>query len=165
MGRRLAKDSGTILTAVRGVAAELLMNLSVIEDPTFVETDEKKLSQFVIFPRMQTTALEGTISSGLFHNKEDRLYLTRAVDLHEKLAGFNLRLGFTESQMESTQRDIALFRTKLRDGEVRKQVMSRLKKLGELLMSDYGVKESDRFFVPLEDDEDIRPNPKGNPHA
>ena len=43
-------------------------------------------------------------------------------------------------------------RTKLRDGPVRQQVSSKLKKFGELLISDYGIKESDTFFVKLEED-------------
>lgn len=137
---------------VRGVAAELLMNVSVIRDPKFAETDEEELSKFVIFPRMQMTALEGSISSGLFLEEQDRLYLTRAVGLRELLNDFNLRLSFTEFQMAINTENIALHRTKLRDGAVRAQVMSKLQKLGQLLMSKYGVKESDRFFVTLKED-------------
>ena len=137
---------------VRGVAAELLMNLSVISDPKFTETDEEKLSQFVIFPRLQITALEAAVSSGLFLNEQDRLYLTRVVNLRELLNDFNLRLNFTELQMGNNRENITLHRTKLRDGKVRTQVMLKLQKLGQLLMSKYGVKESDRFFVTLEED-------------
>ena len=144
---------------VRSVAAEWLINMSVINDPKFAETDERELSQFVIFPRMQLTALEGTISSGLFLNEKDRLYLTRAVDLNEFLTTFNLRLSFTESQMGNNRGDIRSFRTTLRDGATRTQLMIKLKKFGELLMSEYGVKESDRFFVPLEEDANLPRNP------
>ena len=37
---------------VRSVAAELLVNIAVVKDPMFTETDEKKLSLFVMFPRV-----------------------------------------------------------------------------------------------------------------
>jgi len=137
---------------VKGVAAELLMNISVINDPKIAETDEKKLSQFVMFPRMQVAALEGAIASGLFLKEKDRLFLTRAANLHELLIGFNQRLSYTEDRITNNPERIKLFRTKLRDGAVRQQLASKLKKFGELLMSDYGVKESDRFFVPLEEE-------------
>ncbi len=150
---------------VKSVAAELLFNSSAINNPTFVETDENKLSKLVIFPRMRITALEGAISSGLFLNEKDRLYLTRATDLLDILVGFNHRLSLTELQMANRQRDIKLFRTGLRDGVVRAQVISKLIKFGQLLMSEYGVKESDRFFVTLEEDATLPRNPKGGPDA
>ena len=150
---------------VRSVAAELLLNTSVIRDPTFVETDEEKLSQFVIFPRMEITALGGAISSGLFLNEKDRLYLTRSVNLHGILTSFNLRLSLTEFQMANKPGQIPSYRTKLRDGATRAQVMSKLLKFGQLLMSEYGVKESDRFFVTLEEDSILPRNPTDGPDA
>ena len=137
---------------VRSVAAELLMNISVINDPKFTETDENKLSQFVIFPRMQITALESAISSGFFLSERDRLFMTRVVGLHERLNGYNLRLSFTEFQMANNPRNITTFRTKVRDGVTRTQVISKLEIFAKLLLSDYGIKESDVFFVTLEED-------------
>jgi hypothetical protein len=136
---------------IRAVAAELTMNLSIINDQAIVEPDDKKLSAFVMFPRMLTTALEGAISSGLFLQEKDRLFLTRAANLHELLLGFNQRLRFTEEQMATNQEMGTQLRTKLRDGVVRQQVSTKLKKFAELLISDYGIKETDKFFVVLEE--------------
>jgi hypothetical protein len=60
------------------------------------------------------------------------------------LLGFNQRLSFTEEQMVTNQEMRTQLRTKLRDGAVRQQVSSKLKKFGELLISDYK-------FAPLAD--------------
>lgn len=137
---------------VRAVAAELLMNIVVTNDRKIIETDEKKLSAFVMFPRVQTAALEGAIASGLFLEEKDRLFLTRAANLHELLLGFNQRLSFTEEKMSSDPKNAKMFRTQLRDGAVRQQLSLKLKKFGELLISDYRIQETDSFFVKLEED-------------
>jgi len=137
---------------VRSVAAEWVVNTAVIEDEKLSGYDENKLSQFAVFPRMMTTNLGAALASGLFLHEKDRLFLTRAANLHELLLGFNQRLQFTEERMAASSKDIRVFRTKLRDGKVRQQLLIKLTKFGELLISDYGVKSSHIFFVPLDED-------------
>ena len=136
---------------IRAIAAETLVNASVFRDPKFSETNEDKLKKFTLFPRMRTAALEGAIASGLFLGENDREFLTRAVNLAGLLDAFNRGLSFTEDTMSNRASEIPSFRKKLRDGKARKHLGARLQKFGELLMSDYGVKSGDTFFVKLED--------------
>ena len=144
---------------VRSVAAELLGNTAVLKNPDFAETDDEKLSQFVVFPRVNIAVLEGAISSGLFLKDEDRLLFTRVVNIRELLTQFNLRLSLTETEMINRPQNIKLWRTKLRDGATRNQIAIKLKKLADLLMSNYDLKESDVFFVPLEEDATLPSRP------
>lgn len=127
------------------------MNINIFNDPTFTESDESELAKYAVFPRMQTSALAGVISSGLFVGKKDRLLLTRAMNLLEKLEDFNKRLAITEDITSQEPNKILIFRKKLRDGETRYSIRIRLAKFGELLISDYGIKREDTFFVKLDD--------------
>jgi hypothetical protein len=136
---------------IRAVAAESLMNMYVYKDKKFTEEIEDQLVKFTLFPRMQTSALEGAIASALFTGEKDRTFLTRASRLNERLSDFNQRLSFTEERMSQKSSDIALYRKKLRYGQVRKTLGVELQKFGQLLMTDYGIKRDDRFFVKLDD--------------
>ncbi len=137
---------------VTSVAAEWLINTQAIGDPPLAETDKTKLSQFVIFPRMKIATLEGAISSGLFLGKTDREFYTRATNLRDIAADFNLRLGSLESNMLDNPGKITEIRTRARDGLTRRQIKAKLKKFAELLISKYGVDGDERFFVQLEED-------------
>ena len=136
---------------IRAVAAETLMNMNVYKDQNFTERDEEQLAKFTLFPRMQTSAIEGAIASALFTGEKDRTFLTRASRLNERLSDFNQRLSFTEEMMSQNARDIASYRKKLRDGQVRKTLGVELQMFGQLLMSDYGIKYDDIFFVQIDD--------------
>ena len=137
---------------VKSLAAEWLLNSQAIGDPPLAETDAAKLSQYVIFPRMKIAALEGAISSGLFLEKEDRVFYTRATNLRDIAVDFNLRLSGVESNMVENPGKITEIRTMARDGLTRKQINFKLKKFAELLVSQYGVDGHERFFVTLEED-------------
>jgi hypothetical protein len=136
---------------IRSVAAEWLMNASIVNDSKFLEDDEQELSRFVVFPRLETASLEGAVSSGLFLSEADRTFFTQARGLLELSADFNRRLDFTEQRMGDHPTEIKRFRVKLRDGATRRQILCKLSKFGDLLMSDYEVRESDRFFVELDE--------------
>ncbi len=136
---------------IRAVAAESLMNMNVYKDKKFTEENEDQLAKFTMFPRMQTSALEGAIASALFTGEKDREFLTRASRLNERLSDFNQRLSFTEDKMSQKASDIALYRKRIRDGQVRKTLGVELQEFGQLLMSDYGIKHDDSFFVKLDD--------------
>jgi len=136
---------------IPSVAAETMINAKVFMDPVFTENNEEKLSKFTLFPRMQTAALEGAIASGLFVGDKDRTFLTRAATLNELLADFNQRLSFTEDRMSQNHSEITMLREKLRNGQVRKSLRVKIQKFGELLISDYGIKRDDTFFVRLDD--------------
>ncbi len=144
---------------VRSVGAELLVNSAVVRDPMFTETDDKKLSLFVMFPRVSIAVLEGAISSGLFLKEDDRPFFTRAANLRELLTQFNVHLTFTETEMSFKPQHITAYRTKLRDGKTREQLTNKLKIFGKLLVSDYGIRESDVFFVPLEEEATLPDRP------
>ncbi len=136
---------------IQAVAAELMVNIQVVSDPKFTETDAARLQEYVVFPRTQTIALEAAIASGQFLAPQDRLLFTRLVNLAELLAEFNNRLSITEAQTASLPSpDRVAFRAKLRDGKIRATIDEGLKKLGQLLMSDYGIDASAQFFVELD---------------
>ena len=86
---------------IRGAAAELLVNLTIVSDQKFTEQDDAKLAEYVVFPRLQSVALEGAIASGSFLEKPDRLLLTRMTGVRELIHEFNNRLSITEAQMAS----------------------------------------------------------------
>ena len=136
---------------IRSVAAEMMMNMSIIEDSKFTETDDKKLSKYKVFPKMQTAALAGALASGLFTGEKDRVFLSRAASLNENLLEFNNRLILTQNIMNESPNRIYEFRKGIRDGKTRKSVGVQLIKLMELLLSDYGIKADDTFFVNLDD--------------
>lgn len=136
---------------IRAVAAETIVNIAILNDPIFTAKNDKELLKFTMFPRTQTAALEGAIASGLFIEDKDRIFLTRAVGLNELLNSFNQRLDFTENRLSQKPNEIALYRKKLREGQFRKSVSVKLQKLGNLLISNYGIKHDDSFFVELGD--------------
>lgn len=137
---------------VRAAAAELMVNIAVISDQKFTEQDDAELAKFVIFPRLQPVALEGAIASAAFLGEKDRLLLTRMTQLLELIHEFNNRLSFTEAQMAANTENILRFRKTLRDGATRNGIKSKLKLFGYLLVSDYNIKESDSFYVKLDED-------------
>jgi hypothetical protein len=134
---------------IRAVSAELLMNIAIFKDVKFTERDESELAEYVIFPRMQTSALAGVIASGMFVENKDRVFLTRAMNLLEILQDFNKRLDVTENT--TNRNEILRLRKQLRDGKTRRNVAMKMKKFAELLISHYGIKEQDTFFVELDD--------------
>ena len=138
---------------VRAVAAELLVNLEIVSDSKFTEKDQDKLEKFVVFPRMQTVALESAIASGLFLLESDRLLLTRLTGLRQILMDFNQRLSITETQMGNlTAEKIYVYRVKLRDGRTRKSIENKLALLGKLLIKKYDINPDGQFFVQLDED-------------
>jgi len=134
---------------IQSVAAEWMVNNSVISDEKFLATDKNELARFVMFPRTRTIALEVAITSGLFLEQQDRELFTQACRLHEQLLAFNQRLDFTEERMSAHPGEIAKLREKLRDGVVRKQVAESMNQFGKLLMSDFGISAEQEFFVDL----------------
>ncbi len=146
---------------IKAVAAEYLVYEAVIHDKKFTETDEKKLSKFVIYPRFQTTVLESVIASGLFSGKEDKELFTRAVNLHELIQEINKRLEITESNMMANAQSIKSWREKVRDGALRKSVLAKLVRFADLLANKYRVDFKDICFIPLE--EDLKHNKKIQP--
>ena len=136
---------------IRAVTAESLDNSDVLMKRVFTEKNDNKLSTFVLFPRMQTTALDGAIASGLFCSNKDREFLTRVVGLRNALVEFNDRLSFTEHWMSQKPEEIAPLRKILRDGPMRTIILKKYKAFALLLMAKYGVKGEERFYMKLED--------------
>lgn len=137
---------------IRGAAAELLVNQAIVSDQKFAEQDDARLAEFVVFPRLQSVALEGAIASGAFLEKTDRVLLTRMTGLREIIHEFNNRLSITESQMASDVRNIRTLRLRLRDGRTRASVVLKLRLFGDLLVDGYGISRDDFFFVELDED-------------
>jgi hypothetical protein len=136
---------------IRAVSAEFMMNINIFNDPKFTTSDESELAKYVVFPRMQTSALRGVIASGLFVEQKDRVLLTRVMNLLEVLEDFNKRLAITEDVTSQNPNKILSFRKKLGEGKTKDSIRMKLKKFGELLMSNYGIKSEDTFFVKLDD--------------
>lgn len=136
---------------IRSVAAELMININIWKDSTFTETDDEKLKKYVVFPRMQTTVLASALSSGLFNEEKDLVFLTRAANLNENLLQFNNRLSITEDMMATSPGRIYKLRKMVRDSNVRKSIGVKLHKFGILLLSDYCIKSDEKFFVNLDE--------------
>ena len=137
---------------LKAASAEYLTYEAIILDSKFVETNEELLSQFTVFPRFHTIALESAISSGLFLDKNDREVFTRAVNLHELLHEFNKRLTITEDTIKNDKTSILKFRIRLRDGATRNSIISKLTQYGALLETKYGINFKEEYFVTLEED-------------
>lgn len=108
---------------LKAVAAEYLVYEAVILDKKFTETNEEDLVKFVVYPRFQTIVLESAISSGLFLEKEDKEFYTRAVNLHEILHELNKRISISEGAMLANANLIKATRVKMRDGKSRKSAL------------------------------------------
>jgi hypothetical protein len=132
---------------VRAIAAETTMNISIVNDPKFEESDDTSLQRFVIFPKLQTAALDGAIASGFFVGASDRALLTRLMRTREVAGDFNQRLILTESARGSRE-DLITYRRGIRDGQTRESVAAELGHLGEMRLADYGVRRDDVFFTP-----------------
>jgi len=137
---------------LRSIAAEYLVYEAVILDKKITEKNEEELSKFVVYPRFQTIALESAISSGLFLEKEDKEFYTRAVNLHELLHEFNKRLTFTENEMRANPASIKTMRIKVGDGQTRKSVLVKLEKFGDLIENKYQINFKEKYFIDLEED-------------
>lgn len=135
---------------IRSVAAELVINSSVLVDPKFTDANDLNLTKYTVFPRMQTAAMTGAIASGLFTGKEDRAFLTHVTSLSEVLDNFNRRLAITEDAMIRNPGEILMWRKDLRDGQTRKGLGLRLAGFAELLIKHYGITADDTFFVKLD---------------
>jgi hypothetical protein len=133
---------------IRAVAAETMLNLSIVTDPKFTEKDPNVLRQFVIYPRFQTAALDGAIASALFAGENDRKLLTHLMAVREQTIDFNQRLGFSESQMARLPNEIAAYRETIREGQVRSKTEGELKALGQVLIDRYGLSPGTTFFSP-----------------
>lgn len=136
---------------LRAVAAETVMNLAIIADPRFTETDATKVRAFVIYPKLQLAALEGAIAGGLFVGEDDRLLLTRLMDVRQVAEDLNQRLVLWEAEMlrVSPDRRVA-YRSEVKDSESLRNVRSALAGLGGLLKDSYGIRGDENFFVKIE---------------
>jgi len=147
--------------AIRSVAAEWMVNVSVLRDRKFSDPDDANLAQFVVFPRTQTAAMGGVIASGLFTGKKDRAFLTHVSSLNGALDDFNRRLAITEDTMRGNLRAILTLRKKLRDGSTRTDLLRRLGEFGQLLLNDYGIRAGDEFFISLDQDTSLQADHSG----
>lgn len=113
------------------------MNVNIIRGRKYEETNDKKLNEYTVFPRMQTAVLAGALSSGHFTDKSDPNFSTQAFTLNEILVNFNNMLRITENLMATTTNRIHI-RTKVREGLARTSVIQKLLEFGVMLMSEYG---------------------------
>lgn len=137
---------------LKAIAAEYLVYEAVILDQKFTEKNEVELTKFVVYPRFQTIVLESAISSGLFLEKEDKEFYTRAVNLYEILHEFNKRISISEGTMLANANSIKPTRIKMRDGKTRKSALIKLSKFGDLLEKEYEINFKEPYFVALEED-------------
>src|SRR4051794_18693997 len=63
--RAEAEVSARRTAMLRTLTAEFVFNSNVLKDPQFSETDPEELKKFVVFPKVQATALQSVISSGV----------------------------------------------------------------------------------------------------
>jgi hypothetical protein len=115
----------------RTLAAELSLNAEVLTNEVFHETDEAKLAKFVMLPRLQHSALESAIASGLFATQADTSLYSIIVRLLQQTQDFNNRLA--EFQTLMTRGDVRQLRTKFRESELLQQQFSLLLTLADAL--------------------------------
>jgi len=64
---------------IRAVVQEWKMNIFIITHQKFEETEEKKLAEYTLFPRLQTAIIAGALSSGHFTDKSDPNFLDAGI--------------------------------------------------------------------------------------
>jgi len=144
--QRAASDLATRrLTILRTLAAELIINKAIIEDRKFTELDDGQLSRFVVFPRLQTTAIATAIASGLFAAPTDNQLFTALFQFQELASDFNTRLETTESVTLQDPTRTLEFRKTLRDGRMLAAVRTSLQNFGSVLVAN-GIDPNERFF-------------------
>lgn len=134
--------------AIRTLAAELIVNANILSDPIFSETDESKMSQFVMLPRFQTAGLSRVLASGLFASNKDRQLFTQITDLHLALNDINNRLQYTQDKM-ADKGTILRFRKSMANSPALTQLVLKIRALQKLLIKDYGISEDESFYVIL----------------
>ena len=142
------------------LAAETIYNHDILKKRAFTERDDTELSEFTLFPRLQTTALEAAIGSGLFCEPNDRELLSRAVRLRNELIELNNILAFTEHWMGERPNDVATFRGAIRDGLLRKNVLKEYAELGKLLVRAYEISLYETFYIELDKKTDSKSTPE-----
>lgn len=102
---------------IKTVFLETITNLIIIHDSKFTETDEKKLSKFVVYPRLRTAALTSVLESALFLEKRHRRFFDVVSWMIGQLNHFNHRIGLIEDIMRRapTPERILSLRKSLRD--------------------------------------------------
>lgn len=80
----------------RVVAAEAIRNIQILDNRPYTETEGDKLSRFVPYPRLQTSAVTGAIASGIFSAGDDIELFTLILSSYEALHDINSRLDRSE---------------------------------------------------------------------
>lgn len=133
------------LTILRTLGAEFVINSATLRSPVFVERDDSQLSKFVVFPRLQTTAVATAMASGLFAAPADNDIFTALFSFQQSAGDFNTRLQTTENLTLQNREIILHTRTKLRDGKTLSSARAALQRLGRVLAAS-GIDPNEKFF-------------------
>ena len=130
---------------LRALVHELYVNARVLEDPKFSSDWEAPGDvQFAVYPRLQQSALNATIGSGVFHHGRDQVLVGLLHGWREFNAEFNQRLTLMEARtlLSPTKEELVAFRSALTEGQGLKQVKTSLVQLCDHLCESY-AKESE----------------------
>lgn len=118
---------------------ELFFNANVLQDPKFKPIN--KLPKVpTVYPRLVSSAVEATISSGLFNESKDTELFRLLHSWREKVSEFNRRLDITEQYTftNPTQEVLASFRTSmLKSSSILNQVRKALEEISNHLLDNY----------------------------
>ncbi len=123
---------------IKTVCLEVVTNIIRMKDKKFTETDKKKLSEYVVFPRMSTAALSSALESALFLGKQHREFFDAVNMLLGRLTDLNHRLDITDEELrKGTPEQISSFRKKLRDGKLFDDRKNELEQFTRDMLSQY----------------------------
>lgn len=129
------------------LASEFVMNGEIMLDRAYTESDDSSLSQYIVYPQLQSDALQAALSSCLFGASDDKDLFTCIAGLKEKITDFNRRVTLTQHLMVTAgPRHISQFRKEMRDGKTRGQIVQQLQAFGRLLVEKYGISPNETFF-------------------
>lgn len=119
---------------LRDLVHEVFRNIQVLKDPKLESHD----GSFIVYPRVSTTVVEATLSSGLFSSGSDEKLIKALHRWHESACEFNRRVSITEDSTASSSHEMReSFQRQLAEGRTLRGIRSQLKSLADCLMEDY----------------------------
>ena len=130
---------------LKAVVAEIIANRKRLANPSFLESDPKKLQQHAYYPRLPKIALENAFTSGLFIGEDDRPLFSAIFQVHDRLTVLNSLVARTEGSQISTVVAVRNTRDELR--EHRDAALVEFSQFVNLLTDKYEIDPEEKFFV------------------
>jgi hypothetical protein len=136
---------------LEGLSHELYINMNILKDSVFSLSPEEN-SRFVIFPRLESSAVNSMITSSYFFGVKDKNLCRQLFNWREKTQQFNQRLTLTEMAclLNPSPQNISLWRNGLASGIVFTQIKTSYDEIIQVLLNKYssesGIDKNTTFF-------------------